>query len=130
MREKFEDRKLTGKVYVTCKFEDGSVRISLALAIVKAKFEVKAIGLTMEQIIEFDLPPNPTKLTDSRANAYIEKYGKTCWEVDALKPHTLTGIIEWNIEHTIDMDQYESMLSDEQAGIDQLKKFINAIDYD
>ena len=87
-------------------------------------FEILPIGLTMEQIREFDLPPNPTKLTDSRSGKYIEKFGKTCWEVDALNPRTLTDIMEENIESLIDMEKYEAMLDVENAGITELKGII------
>lgn len=61
-------------------------------------FEVIQVGLTMNQIKELDLPPNPTKLTDARAKSYIEKFGRTCWEVDALNPAKLTEIIEEKIQ--------------------------------
>jgi hypothetical protein len=94
---------------------------------VEAVFEVLPIGLTMEQIRDYDLPPNPTKLTDSRANGYIEKFGKTCWEVDALRPQTLTSIIEYNIENIINMEQYEEMLIEENRGIEELKSLIDKI---
>jgi len=88
-------------------------------------FEVKQIGLTMSQIKKYNLPPNPTKLTDSRANGYIQKFGKTCWEVDALKPQTLSDIVEKNIEDIIDMEQYNSMLEEEKLNINELKQIIN-----
>jgi hypothetical protein len=88
-------------------------------------FEVLPIGLTMEQIKKYDLPPNPTKLTDSRANKYIKRFGKTCWEVDALNPKTLTSIVETNIKNTINLNQYEEMLKEEKAGLQELSDFIN-----
>lgn len=87
-------------------------------------FEVLPIGLTMDQIKEFNLPPNPTKLTDSRADKYIRKFGKTCWEVDALKPQTLTKIVEENILDIIDIDQFEKMIAIENTGIKELKNIV------
>lgn len=88
-------------------------------------FKVLPIGLTMQQIKEYKLPPNPTKLTDSRAKKYIKKFGKTCWEVDALNPKTLTSIIETNIKNTINIKQYQEMLSEENRGVSELKAFIS-----
>lgn len=88
-------------------------------------FKVLPIGLTMEQIKKYKLPPNPTKLTDSRANKYIKKFGKTCWEVDALNPRTLTEIVETNIQRIINMKQYEKMIKEEKAGLKELKEFID-----
>jgi hypothetical protein len=47
--------------------------------------DVRPIALTMEQINEFNPPPNPAKITDPRSNWYIEKYGKTSWELNSTK---------------------------------------------
>lgn len=90
-----------------------------------AVFEVIPIGLTMKQIKQYQLPPNPTKMTDTRSNGYIRKYGKTCWEVDALDPRTLTEIVETHIVDQIDVDLYEEVLEEERAGIETLKAFIS-----
>ncbi len=87
-------------------------------------FQVIPIGLSMEQIRKYNLPPNPTKLTDSRAKKYIQKFGETCWEVDALKPQVLTSIVEANIVNLIDVPQYKSMLEVENKGITELKKIV------
>lgn len=66
-------------------------------------FQVKHIGLTMEQIRQFNLPENPTKLTDTRAVNYISKFGKKCWEVDAIDLVELRRILQNAIEETIDV---------------------------
>lgn len=91
-------------------------------------FEVVPIGLTMEQIREYNLPENPTKLTDSRAAGYIKKFGRKCWEVDALRPQILTRIVEENITATIDMDKYEEMMDIEATGTDKLREIIENLD--
>lgn len=88
-------------------------------------FSIKHIGLTMAQIKRHNLPPNPTKMTDARADAYVAKYGKTCWEVDALNPGQLVAIVEQSIEAIIDMDKYGAMLDVEKADKRKLKAFIN-----
>jgi len=88
-------------------------------------FQVIPIGLTMEQIKEYDLPPNPTKITDSRSEAYVKQFGKTCWEVDALEPSVLTSIVETHITEHIDLDRYEAMIVQEKKDIEYLKNLIN-----
>ena len=45
------------------------------LALFGVEPEFKRIALNMDQIEQYDPPPNPTKLTDSRCNAYIEEFG-------------------------------------------------------
>ena len=47
--------------------------------------EVKRIALTIDQVHEYNLIPNPTKITDSRAAGYMDQYGDECWELDAIE---------------------------------------------
>ncbi len=84
--------------------------------------EVRQIGLTMEQIKEFNPPPNPAKITDPRATKYIEKYGAISWEVDALNPETLHSLVRENVEELIDMDLFNKSLEQEEKDKEKLKK--------
>lgn len=88
-------------------------------------FEVIHIGLTKQQIKQYKLPPNPAKLTDTRAAAYIQQHGKMSWEVDALRPEVLTEIVERNIFDLMDFDLYEDVLAQEKADKLKIKKFIS-----
>lgn len=88
-------------------------------------FEVIPIGLTMSQIKKYKCPANPTKLTDSRSDAYIKKFGKTCWEVDALNPEVLTEVVEFNINTQIDVKKYEAQLKQEKKDIKELQTIID-----
>lgn len=88
-------------------------------------FQVIQIGLTMEQIKQYDLPPNPTKMTDTRSDGYIKQFGRICWEVDALEPSVLTSIVETHITEHIDLDLYQKMLDQEKKDIIYLKNLIN-----
>jgi len=58
-----------------------------------ADVEVKRVALTMEQIEVLNPPPNPAKLTDSRASQYIRRYGYESWELDALEPQIINSLI-------------------------------------
>jgi len=55
--------------------------------------EVGRVALHMEQVRSLKLPPNPAKTTDSRAADYIEKFGHQSWELDALEPKHLVGLV-------------------------------------
>jgi len=57
----------------------------------------KRIALNMDQVKEYDPPPNPAKLTDSRATGYIAEHGDESWELDALEPTVLAGLIRDSI---------------------------------
>lgn len=84
--------------------------------------EVRQIGLTMEQIKEFNPPPNPAKITDPRAKWYIKKYGNTSWEVDALNPKTLHSLVKENVEGLIDIKLFKNSLKQEEKDKQKLKK--------
>lgn len=85
--------------------------------------EVKRIALTGAQIKRYNPPPNPTKLSDSRAQGYIAEYGRTCWEVDALNPEVLNELVTREIEEVIDVDKYARILEKERKDKDKLKQY-------
>lgn len=66
--------------------------------------EVEKLALTIEQVEEHEPPPNPTKLTDSRAPGFIAQYGHESWEVDALPPSVLRELIREGLEARLDLD--------------------------
>lgn len=88
-------------------------------------FRVIPIGLTMAQIKQYNLPPNPAKITDPRAVGYIKKHGRISWEVDALNPDVLIGIVAANVEATIDMTKYQEVLKLEAKEKKAIQKFAN-----
>jgi hypothetical protein len=61
----------------------------------KPKFE--RLALNMNQVDQYQPPPNDAKLTDSRSRAYVKKYGKKSWELDALEPNILASLVRDNI---------------------------------
>lgn len=90
-------------------------------------FKVKHIGLTMEQIKQFKLPENPTKMTDSRAKEYIKKYGRRCWEVDAIDLIELRRLLREAIEEVIDVKKFKNVVAREKREIKELKAIIDKL---
>ena len=90
-------------------------------------FKVIPIGLNMDQIKKFNLPPNPAKLSDSRSPEYIEKYGPMSWEVDALKPAVMREILEGHIVEQYDMNIYRETLAQEAVDQAKIRKLIDKI---
>lgn len=74
---------------------------------------IKRIALNMDQVEQYDPPPNPAKLTDSRANDYIENYGDESWELDALDPAVLSALITDEIEEARDEDAWNEAVEQE-----------------
>ncbi len=85
--------------------------------------EVKHIGLTKEQINEFNPPPNPARVEDPRAENYIAEHGYVSWEVDALSPETLNELIKSEIEGLLDMDKFNEVIEQEEIDKDKMREF-------
>lgn len=80
------------------------------------RVEVRRLALNRDQIDEYDPPPNPAKVTDSRFEAYSEIYGDESWELDALRPQVLVDLITREIERELDVDLFNAQLSEEEEG--------------
>ncbi len=63
-----------------------------------APVKVNHIALTMEQVEQYNPPPNPAKVTDSRYAGYQAEHGDDSWELDALEPAVITDLITTVIE--------------------------------
>jgi hypothetical protein len=90
------------------------------LAMFGAELEVQKLALTMTQVRKFSPPPNPAKLSDSRAKAYVEKFGRSSWEVDALPPNELARIIRRAFSSVVNMDLMNAVKSQEARDRDRL----------
>lgn len=76
--------------------------------------EFHRLALNMEQVEQYTPPPNPTKLTDSRANGYIDIYGYECWELDALEPQVISNLITKNVLKYRDERAYRAVKEQEE----------------
>lgn len=85
--------------------------------------EVRRLALNIDQIQEYNPPPNPAKETDSRFAGYIRKYGDKSWELDALEPAVLKDLVEDEFEELCDPDLWKEALKLEKEHISKLKKF-------
>lgn len=79
------------------------------------KVDVIRIALNMDQIQEYDPPPNPAKITDSRSPDYIRRYGNSSWELDALEPQVLHRLIQDAITRVLDEDKYHDMFARQET---------------
>lgn len=75
---------------------------------------VKRLALNMDQVLLHSPPPNPAKITDSRADAYIDEYGPTSWELDALEPSVIAALLTEEIQSHIDPDIWEEVEQQEE----------------
>jgi len=70
------------------------------------QLDVRRIALTMKQVKAVNPPPNPAKITDSRAKEYIKTYGAKSWELDALDPTYLSALIAKEMKKLIDAGEW------------------------
>lgn len=85
--------------------------------------DVRPIALTKDQIERYDPPPNPTKVTDSRAEKYIAEHGRTSWELDALPPSVLHELVRGGLESLLDMDKYNACVAEERDDIRAIRDY-------
>jgi len=83
------------------------------------------IALNIDQVEEYNPPPNPTKLTDTRCHAYIEEFGTECWELDALRPEIIEALIREKVTENCDLALFEEVRSREINAKSLLKKVSN-----
>lgn len=93
---------------------DNSAR--LALMSHDPSLKVYRLALNMDQVEHYDPPPNPAKMTDSRAVDYVEKYGTSSWELDALEPKVLSDLIEDTVLALRDEDLWNDACMREDEG--------------
>lgn len=82
---------------------------------------VKRVALTMQQIQTYNPPPNPAKITDSRASKYIDQFGNESWELDALEPKVITDLIKNEVTAYRDDAIYEAVCHREQKEKNELR---------
>lgn len=82
---------------------------------------VKRVALTMNQIQTYNPPPNPAKITDSRASKYIDQFGDESWELDALEPKVITNLINQEVTKYRDDGIYQAVCDKEKREKEELK---------
>lgn len=82
---------------------------------------VKRVALTMNQIQTYNPPPNPAKITDSRASKYIDQFGDESWELDALEPKVITDLIKKQVTMYRNDAIYRAVCDKESREKEELK---------
>jgi hypothetical protein len=88
----------------------------------KVRLTVEKIALTMKQVQQYNPPPNPAKMTDSRAPEFVKKYGSSSWEVDALPPDVLQQLIRDELESILDMVKVREIRDREEIDKQRLRE--------
>lgn len=68
------------------------------------EINVRRLALNYDQIEDLNPPENPAKDSDARFAAYVAQFGASCWELDAIEPRALAGIVTRAVESLRDPD--------------------------
>lgn len=89
------------------------------------------LALNWDQIQLYNPPPNPAKLTDSRGFGYVERFGESSWELDALSPSQISSLIETAVDGYTDdeiMNRYVLMENRERVNLTKVARQWKNID--
>lgn len=75
--------------------------------------DVRRLALNMDQVEEHEPPPNPAKETDSRFANYQAEFGDESWELDALEPTILAGLVRDEVNGLIDDKPWKKVKREE-----------------
>lgn len=73
-----------------------------------ADVSIVRLALNMDQVRQFRPPPNPAKITDSRAAGYIGRHGRESWELDALDPRYIARIVSDAVAGYVDAEKFRA----------------------
>ena len=99
----------------------------LSLFMRSTHIEVHRIALNMEQVEQYDPPPTQAKITDSRAEKYIQQYGGESWEIDELEPKVLEDLIDDKIAEFKDEHLWAKAVRKQNKHIATLTKAAKAM---
>jgi hypothetical protein len=86
-----------------------------------SQVEVRRIALNLDQVRQYNPPPNPAKETDSRFQSYVREFGVTdSWELDALQPQVIVDLVRDEIGIERDEEQWDEAVAKQQEGTDLL----------
>ncbi len=80
------------------------------------------LGLNMDQIEQYNPPPNPAKKTDSRFKKFQAEHGDESWELDAMDPEVIAGLIDAGVREYLDVKAWNARWKAEQTDRKLLSK--------
>jgi len=106
-----------------CSGEDIPRSIGESLYKMGISVEIRRIALMEEQVLRWDLPPAPTKSTDSRSRSW-DGIGQV--ELDAVRPQKINALLENALNELLDRDLYEELQDQEDSEQDEFKAELKA----
>jgi hypothetical protein len=89
--------------------------------------EIVKCALSMEDIDQYQLPPDFTKTTDTRRAAFVAKYGDVVVELDALPVDVLQTRLISEVEARMDLDALADVHQLEEEEWDRLRELMRGL---
>lgn len=97
----------------------------------RMKIEVRRVALNMDQIKKYRPPPNQIKDGDKRSQAYVDEFGtEKCWELDALDPDVLIGLVKNEVKKLIHVDKWNAAQEREERNREKIEEIAADHKYD
>lgn len=90
--------------------------------------QVERVALSYDQVVGYNLSPNPTKLADPRSEEYVAEFGNQCWELDAIEPNDLQRIVKKAITKHIDEKAWNQTVEEQEQEREQLQIQFSAME--
>lgn len=91
--------------------------------------EVRRLALNMDQVEQYNPPPNFAKTTDTRYAGYITEYGTESWELDALDPNVIDQLIRDAVNPLINRARWDTAMEEEKENRARLANVANNWEY-
>lgn len=92
--------------------------------------DIQRIALTQADVDRGDLPSfgAATKTKDPRHKWFINRFGQTCWELDAMPPPELRERVEHHIRQHLDLEAWDHARRIEQVEVDSMQDIMGRMD--
>jgi hypothetical protein len=87
--------------------------------------DVRRIALTKEQTRGLPSFPATDKRRDPRYNWFVKRYGKRCWEIDAMDPNDLRDCVEQEIRQWIEWEAWTRCDHINKAELESLRSILS-----
>jgi hypothetical protein len=112
------------EAFKTVNFRGASKLLIVQCNEVVDRYQAQGLRLTLRQ---YNPPPNPAKLSDSRAKEYVAKFGSSSWEVDSLEPSILSRLIVSAFGEVLDRGLMAKVIAQENEDKKALTEFAKTI---
>lgn len=92
------------------------------------RVDVIRIALNWDQVKQYNPPPNPAKVSDSRFIAYQQEFGDESWELDALEPKVIDALIQKHVKTFRDDHAWNATAKVQDAGREALNRVVTKWD--